>query len=157
MWDALTSFACPTAQPLQGKSMSLDRDTKKALRWDAGFRTTEPTVKVSGPEYAMSYACLSCKTAHKRHVEGAPSEYPLKMECPVCKGTTFNLGRHFKAPKKSDDAQWKKVAFLVEHGFLFQKIRPFPNSYESVPYPKTLAEAKEFVVKYKKWAITNAL
>ena len=140
---------------VQGKSMSFDRDKKKALRWDAEFKSTKPTVKVSGSQYSVSYACLSCKTAHKRHIAGAPSDYPLKMECPICKGTTFNLGRHFKAPKRSDDAQWKKVAFLIEHGFLFQKIRPIPNSYDSVPYPKTLAEAKEFVVKYEKWAITN--
>ena len=121
------------------------------------MRASNPKVKVSGPDYSMSYACLSCKTAHKRHVDGNPSEYPLKMECPICKATTFNLGRHFKAPKKSDNAQWRKVAFLIEHGFLFQKIRPDPNSYESVPYPKTLEEAKEFVIKYQKWAIANAL
>lgn len=137
--------------------MNPDRDTKKARRWDAGLRASEPKAKVSGPEYSMSYACLSCKTAHKRHIEGAPSEYPLKMECPIRKGVTFNLGRHFKAPKKSDNTQWKKVAFLIEHGFLFQKIRLDPNSFESVPYPKKLAEAKEFVIKYKEWAITHAL
>jgi hypothetical protein len=69
----------------------------------------------------------------------------------------FNVGRHFKAPKKSDNAQWKKVGFLIAHGFLFQKIRPNPNSYESVPYPDTLEEAKEFVVKYKDWALTNEM
>lgn len=105
----------------------------------------------------MSYACLTCKTANKRHVEGFPSDYPLKMQCPVCNDIMFNVGRHFKAPKKSDSAQWKKVQFLIGHGFLFQKIRPEPNSYESVPYPATLEEAKEFVVKYKSWAITDAL
>lgn len=137
--------------------MNPDRDTKKALRWDSGLRSSEPKTKVAGPGYLMSYACLSCKTAHKRHVEGDPSDYPLKMECPICKGTTFNLGRHFKTPKKSDDTQWKKVALLVEHGFLFQKIRPDRNSGESVTYPKTLEEAKEFVIKYKDWAITDGL
>lgn len=137
--------------------MNPDRDTKKALRWDAGLRASNPIDKASGPEYSMSYACLSCKTAHKRHFEDGPSAYPLKMKCPICKGTTYNLGRHFKAPKKSDGAQWEKVAFLIRHGFLFQKIRPDPSSSESVPYPKTLKEAKDFVVKYKEWAINNAL
>ena len=136
--------------------MSSDRDTKKALRWDAGLRTTKPKIKTSGGVYSMSYACLSCKTAHKRHVEGSPLDYPMKMDCPICKGVTYNLGRHFKAPKKSDDAQWKKVAFLIEHGFLFQKIRVSPNSYESVPYPKTLDEAKKFVVKYKDRVVNHA-
>jgi hypothetical protein len=77
---------------------------------------------------------------------------PKTMEYPICKSTTVNLGRHFKSPKKSDVAQWEKVRFLAEHGFVFQKIRTDSNSYDSVPYPDTLSEAKEFVVKYKKWA-----
>src|SRR5690606_28712020 len=102
-------------------NMTVDRDTKKALRWDAGLRSSETKQKVSGPDYSMSYACLTCKTANKRHVEGLPSDYPLKMQCPVCNDIMFNVGRHFKAPKKSDSAQWKKVQFLIEHGFLFQK------------------------------------
>jgi len=137
--------------------MSSDRDVKKALRWDAGLRSSEPKIRAHGPEYSMSYACLSCKTAHKRHVDGSPLDYPRKMECPICKSETFNLGRHFKAPKKSDKAQWIKVEFLIKHGFQFQKIRLEKNGYESVPYPKTLDEAKEFVVKYKKWALRSAL
>ena len=70
-----------------------------------------------------------------------------------CGGVTYNLGRHFKAPKKSDIAQWKKVAYLVHHGFYFQKIRPIKNSYCNVSYPSTLAEAKVFVKKYKKHAL----
>lgn len=137
--------------------MTLDRDTKKALCWDSGTRSSKSSQKVSGPDYSKSYVCLTCRTANKRHVEGTPSDYPLTMSCPICNDTMFNVGRHFKAPKKSDNAQWKKVGFLIAHGFLFQKIRPNPNSYESVPYPDTLEEAKEFVVKYKDWAITSAL
>ena len=138
--------------------MTLDRDTKKALRWDAGLRESKPISKaVSGPVYAMSFACFQCRTAHKRHIDATPSDYPRSMECPVCKEPAINLGRNFKAPKKSELAQWKKIKFLVDHGFIFQKIRLEKNSYESVPYPKTLTEAKEFVVKYKKWAIKHAL
>ena len=104
----------------------------------------------------MSYACLACKTAHKRAAHGCNSGFPLEMECPNCQGAMYNLGRHFKAPKKSDTEQWKKVAFLIDHGFFFQKIRPDSNGNESVPYPKTLDEAKEFVVKYNKWSAKNA-
>jgi len=137
--------------------MSLDKDTKKALRWDAGLRKNKSVKKFDGPEYAMSYACLNCKTAHKRHIDGDPIAYPLIMECPICKEKMYNVGRHFKAPKKSDSAQWKKIRFLIAHGFLFQKIRPNPNSSESIPYPDTLEEAKEFVIKYKKWARIDAL
>ena len=78
--------------------------------------------------------------------------HPLMMDCPVCGSSMVNLGRNFKAPKKSDLSQWSKVKFLVEHGFLFQKIRPYDINQKPVPYPKTLSEAKEFVIKYKDWA-----
>ena len=67
--------------------------------------------------------------------------------------SSINLGRNFKAPKKSDNSQWAKVKFLVDHGFVFQKIRVNSNQSETVPYPETLSEAKEFVEKYKKYAI----
>ena len=136
--------------------MSSDRDTKKAIRWDSGNRDHKESVKIDGPDYFMSYACISCKTAHKRHVEGDRSEYPILMECPICKSNMYHVGRNFKAPKRSDTSQWKKVQFLIMHGFLFQKIRLDVNG-ESVPYPETLEQAKEFVIKYKDWAYKGAL
>ncbi|TRY28770.1 hypothetical protein FM019_20480 [Aliiglaciecola sp. M165] len=105
----------------------------------------------------MAFACLHCRTSNMRHFDLAPSEYPLSGECPVCKNKTFNLGRDFKPPKKSNEAQWKKIEFLIEHGFQFQKVRLVPTEMESVAYPKTLTEAKEFVVKYKKWAIKSGI
>lgn len=59
----------------------------------------------------------------------------------------------FRPPKKSDDKQWKKVKYLVEHGFIFQKIyrKDGPVWYRE-RYPKTYEQAKEFVVKYKEQA-----
>lgn len=136
----------------------MDKQTKMELRRKVGCRDLpKQPVKHQGPEYAMSFACLTCKTSNMRHFNVAPCNYPNTIKCPVCKSTAVNLGRHFKAPKKSDDAQWKKVNFLVDHGFVFQKIRLDSNSYDSVPYPDTLAEAKKFVVKYKKWAWKIAL
>ena len=61
------------------------------------------------------------------------------------------LSRKFAAPKMDDIAQWEKVAFLIEHGFLFYSVyQPFGNgAYQRISYPKTLAEAKEFVQLYK--------
>src|SRR5690606_41454023 len=97
------------------------------------------------------------KAATRRPVGWLASDSPRKLQRPLCKGIMFNVARHLKAPQKTDSAQWKRVQFLIEHGFLFQKIRPEPNSYEAVPYPGTLEDAKEFVVKYKSWAITDAL
>lgn len=97
--------------------------------------------------YNMAFACLKCRKSFKR--EATANE----LTCPECGGVAYNFGRHFKAPRKADLHQWKKITFLFEHGFGFQKIRPFENSLESIPYPATLEEAKEFVAKYKDHAI----
>lgn len=132
----------------------MDKQSRMELRRKAGYRDLpEPQVKVHGPEYSMSFACCNCKTSNMRQFNLAPSDYPRAIECPVCKGVAVNLGRHFKPPKKSDTAQWKKVEYLIGHGFVFQKIRTIENSYDSVPYPETLAQAKEFVVKYQQYAV----
>ncbi|WP_430457966.1 hypothetical protein [Rheinheimera sp.] len=102
--------------------------------------------------YNMAFACLSCRKSFKREFNLA-EEKPKELKCPECGGVAHNLGRHFKAPKKNNLKQWQKIAFLLEHGFRFQKICIEENSIETVPYPETLEAAKEFVVKYKNYAI----
>jgi hypothetical protein len=130
-----------------------EKHRRMELRKATGTRVIKPPqVLPKGADYAMSFACLNCRTSNKRHFDGYPCDYPKTMLCPVCKGESFNLGRNFKPPRKNDLSQWKKVELLVAHGFLFQKIRLDKDSYDSVPYPKTLAEAKVFVVKYKEYS-----
>lgn len=102
--------------------------------------------------YNMAFACLECRKSFKREFDLA-KDCPSELTCPECSGIAHNFGRHFKAPKRSDLKQWKKIAFLFEHGFRFQKIRLVKNSLESIPYPDTLEDAKEFVEKYKDHAI----
>lgn len=70
--------------------------------------------------YNMAFACLDCHKSFKREFNLA-EEYPVTLICPHCCGTAHNLGRHFKAPKRTDKKQWAKVGFLMEHGFFFQK------------------------------------
>ena len=104
--------------------------------------------------YNMAFACLNCCKSFKREfnsTNGIPSELP----CPECGGVSYNFGRHFKAPKKTDKRQWQKIRFLLEHGFRFQKIRIGSGHHDTVKYPETLEEAKEFVEKYKEHAIKN--
>ncbi len=101
--------------------------------------------------YAMSYACLDCCKSFKHRLE-KPIREPEAMTCPDCAGSAYNFGRHFKPPRKSNKRQWEKIRFLFEHGFRFQKIRPVKNDIESIPYPETLEEAKEFVIKYKEYS-----
>ncbi len=100
--------------------------------------------------YNMSFACLECRKAFKRHVD--IKNIPAQLACPQCGGPAHNFGRHFKSPRQVDARQWQKVRFLFEHGFRFQKIRIGSGHHETVTYPETLEEAKEFVVKYKEHA-----
>ncbi|WP_031565940.1 hypothetical protein [Rheinheimera texasensis] len=102
--------------------------------------------------YNMAFACLSCRKSFKREFNLA-EENPKELKCPECGGIAHNFGRHFKAPKKNDLKLWQKITYLFEHGFRFQKICIKENSIETVPYPETLEAAKEFVVKYKNYAI----
>lgn len=102
--------------------------------------------------YNMAFACLGCRKSFKREFDLAAG-CPDQLVCPECGGAAYNFGRHFKAPRKNDLKQWEKVAYLFEHGFRFQKIRPTRDSLESVPYPDTLAAAKEFVETYKAYAL----
>jgi len=103
--------------------------------------------------YNMAFACLECCKSFKREYVYQLNEYISELKCPNCGGIAYNLGRHFKAPKKTNKKQWEKIRFLVENGFRFQKIHNGSRHYETVPYPETLEEAKEFVVKYKKYSI----
>ena len=64
------------------------------------------------------------------------------------------LSRKFSAPKSADVAQWKKVQFLVAHGFRFYTVfRPSEwGGKQSVRYPATLEEAKAFVLAFREQA-----
>ncbi|RTL41713.1 MAG: hypothetical protein EKK53_13130 [Burkholderiales bacterium] len=61
------------------------------------------------------------------------------------------LSRKFSAPRSADVRQWKKVQFLVAHGFRFHTVYCTTESggARSVRYPATLDEAKDFVVAFR--------
>ena len=68
------------------------------------------------------------------------------------------LSRKFSAPAANDTIQWKKVQFLVEHGFLFQSVYEPTESggRQKTSYPETFEQAKEFVVAFKSQAVNLA-
>lgn len=103
--------------------------------------------------YNCAFACLACCKSFKREFDLALG-LPDDMICPECGGSAYNFGRHFKPPKKSDKNQWEKVRFLFQHGFRFQNIVYEQDGVAvDVPYPKTLREAKDFVERYRAYAI----
>lgn len=136
--------------------MDEEKNRRMMLRRQIGNREVKPiseSIDCKGPDYTMSYACFDCRKSFKRHFDCSPPEYPQVIDCLECDGKFVNLGRHFKAPRRTDEKQWKKVRYLVEHGFLFQKIRTGSGHHDTVPYPETLEEAKDFVIKYREYAI----
>jgi len=92
------------------------------------------------------YACLECHKVFKRPVD---KTIP-KRSCPECGSVSYLMDVRFRAPKKSDKKQWEKVAFLVKHGFFFQKVyHKYGDMWRRARYPGTLKEAEKFVVKFR--------
>jgi hypothetical protein len=108
---------------------------------------------VRDDSYLLHFACFRCQRSFKRPLV----ESEFTKVCPRCRGQAIRVGRHFKAPGKNDRGQWEKVRFLVAHGFLFQHVYTSPRGGEQVPYPKTLEEARKFVVRFHAQAWTAAL
>jgi hypothetical protein len=95
----------------------------------------------AGQAWRFPFVCFRCRKSFK---------YPAQPEhrvCPQCRDPMERLSRKFSAPKSTDLMQWRKVQYLVEHGFRFHTayVQVAPDVARSVDYPRTLQEAKEFV------------
>ena len=97
------------------------------------------------------FVCFSCRKQFERNWDFNANF----KECPECGESTIRYDQKFRVPKRTDDAQWKKVEFLRDHGFYFQRVYEVINeeTFQFAKYPEDLNEAKEFVVKYRKYAI----
>jgi hypothetical protein len=115
------------------------------------YLLAEIELKTKTP-YNMSFACFVCCKSFKREFNLSKG-CPETLICPNCGGKAINLGRHFKPPQETDKKQWKKVRFLVDHGFRFQKVYDKDNAGLHIPYPETLEQAKEFVDRWKQYAL----
>ena len=77
-------------------------------------------------------------------------------KCPLCSNQMVFINHNFRPPKKTDKKKWELVKFLISEGFPFHHVYQEGKSEylkteldNYVNYPKTLQEAKEFVIKYK--------
>ena len=61
------------------------------------------------------------------------------------------MASKFKAPRRTDDEQWRKVELLYEHGFRFESLYACHEngSAIAVRYPASYEEALEFVRRYR--------
>lgn len=85
--------------------------------------------------------CFECRKVFRK-----PSRDEARI-CPECSNTLIVLSRKFKAPKKSNIEEWKVIEFIVKSGFTYHTIH-FKNGQQA-KYPKTMNEAKEFVIRYR--------
>ena len=92
--------------------------------------------------YLIPYVCLKCRRAFKRK----PDRWVPDKVCPQCRGPAVGMSRKFRAPPRSDEAQWAKVEFLVRRGFRFYSV--YDEHHQAVQYPNTLAEARDFVRRF---------
>lgn len=95
--------------------------------------------------FRFPFVCFSCRKSYKLPTSDKP------RLCPQCRKPMEMLSRKFSAPKSKDILQWKKVQFLVEHGFRFYSVYVVTElgGKRAVKYPATLDEAKAFVQTFK--------
>jgi len=83
----------------------------------------------------VAHACFGCRKSWKLSDQAA-------AKCPQCGNPLHWMGRGFKAPKKSDLEQWKKVEALWREGFRFLSHERWR---EVEPYPERCRDVETFV------------
>jgi DNA-directed RNA polymerase subunit RPC12/RpoP len=95
--------------------------------------------------------CIDCRKSLNREFDDGSSEreYP----CANCGKPMLLLPHRFRPPKKDDDTKWNTVAYLLKNGFYYQHIYELIDGInQTVAYPESLKDAKEFVEKYRNQA-----
>ena len=114
-----------------------EKARRMQLRKETGTRViNEPEMPPynRGPRYLWPHACFSCRVSFKLDADRS------SKKCPNCKGELYNMGRAFKAPKRNNIEQWKKVEKLRLAGY------GFPMTSAKAPvYPEKLREVEDFI------------
>ncbi len=105
--------------------------------------------------YLLHHVCLDCRRSFKRPVDLSDPRPSFRRKCPHCGAIAFEVGRHFRPPRRDNLAQWEKVRFLIANGFYFQHVYETARGGALVRYPRTLKAAREFVRKYRAQALTR--
>ena len=98
--------------------------------------------------------CLNCRKAFST----ATDNMHMPKKCPECANDFVFYNHKFKPPQKDDLKAWKIVSYLNEHGFNYQhvykevRVHRWESNENYEDYPRTLDEAKEFVIKFKSQA-----
>lgn len=70
--------------------------------------------------YRQPYACFHCwKSFHATMEWDRTKRRCVEFLCPECKQPMHSMGLDFKAPRKHDVQQWRKVKMLCDNGFTY--------------------------------------
>jgi hypothetical protein len=120
---------------------SLEKQRRMELRRVNGTRTARkrmPHSKTSGTaSYLIAHACFDCRVSMKRVPQTVGS-----LRCPSCGGCSYEMGRSFRAPKRTDQEQWHKVRLLFAYGFRFFSYRSYPKAPR---LPERLRDVRAFL------------
>lgn len=114
-----------------------EKARRMQLRRETGSRVPSPPKALSqGPEYLVAHACFDCRKSWKVQVG-------REAVCPQCAVRLHEMGRAFKAPKATDQKQWRKVEALWRAGFRFWH----RGSTEVEPFPEHLSDVEDFILR----------
>lgn len=86
--------------------------------------------------------CLDCRKAFNDAVSFNEARI---FVCPDCGQPALRLTHRFRPPQKKELKKWAVVKFLHQHGFYYDHVS---DGISYANYPNTMAEAREFIVKY---------
>jgi DNA-directed RNA polymerase subunit RPC12/RpoP len=118
-------------------AVSPSKSDRMELRWlMKNLRSDQQSIPQPRPSgaYLVAHACFACRKSWK--IEPREND---EANCPDCGGVIRWMGRNFKAPKKRDIEQWKKVEALWNGGVRFQ------SQNLSDPPPSDLRDVEEYL------------
>lgn len=87
--------------------------------------------------------CVNCRISLS---EGTNYElFNTNKTCPTCKSKMYFVNEKFKAPKKSNDKEWKIIEYLLLSGYDFRNLYCGHEQCIYFEFPKNLQEAETFI------------
>ena len=76
--------------------------------------------------------------------------FDTNKTCPTCKGKMYFVNEKFKAPKKSNNKEWKIIEYLLLSSYDFRN--PYCGHEQCIyfEFPKNLQEAEVFISEMRK-------
>ncbi len=120
-----------------------DKALRKELRDLFAPRPSRPAPRAAynrGPVYRVAHACFPCRKSFKLATDRSGALERVSA-CPGCGEPLRWMGRNFKAPKRGDLEQWRKVETLWKAGVRFGSAR----RPDVEPPPERLREVEDYL------------